>query len=111
MAPVDLTDLRTMTDGDRELEMALFQEFFSAIEEGIHAMSRSIADGANETWRATAHALKGSAYNIGALAMGELCKYAQDNPDATGEEKTALLEKISEEYTLVRAYLTCIHTD
>jgi len=108
--PVDLTNLRTMTDGDKDMELALFEEFYSSSEEAINKMASNCADGQNETWRATAHALKGSAYNIGATALGDFCKHAQENPAASGSDKQALLEKIKAEYTAVKAYLKTAHT-
>jgi HPt (histidine-containing phosphotransfer) domain-containing protein len=107
---VDLTDLRSMTDGDIELELALFQEFYSSSEELIDKLATHCADGPSETWRATAHALKGTGYNIGAHPLGDLCKQAQDNPAADQADKQALLEKIKSEYVVVKAYLQTVHT-
>lgn len=107
--PVDFTDLRTMTDGDKDMELMLFDEFYSSTEAGINTMAANCTDGANAAWRATAHALKGSAYNLGAHALGDLCKQAQEHPDATGSDKQALLQKITSEYAAVKAYLQTVH--
>lgn len=109
--PVDLTDLRSLTDGDREMELALFQEFYSSSEAGISAMAASCQDGVSESWRSTAHALKGTSYNVGAKALGDLCKQAQENPGLPASEKVALLEKIKNEYARVRAYLQLVHAN
>jgi HPt (histidine-containing phosphotransfer) domain-containing protein len=107
--PVDLTDLRTMTDGDKEMEIALFDEFYSSSEALIKTMELHSVDGANEYWRASAHALKGSAYNVGAKDLGDLCKEAQEHPEISGAEKKALLEKIKAEYAEVKLYLQNTH--
>lgn len=106
---VDLTDLRTMTDGDKEMEMALFDEFYSSSESLIQTMEANSVDGPNEGWRASAHALKGSAYNLGAKELGDMCKQAQDHPEVSGAEKKALLTKIQAEYAGVKAYLQSVH--
>jgi HPt (histidine-containing phosphotransfer) domain-containing protein len=96
--PVDLTDLRSMTDGDRDLEISLFQEFFSSCETSINLLYANCSIGQNEIWRSSAHALKGVSLNLGAKKLGDLCKKAQDNPSASEDEKKILLEEILAEY-------------
>lgn len=105
---VDLTNLRSMTDGDKELEEALFSEFCSSTEASLNAMAAYCVDGASEPWRAAAHALKGTAYNLGATPLGELCKKAQEGYMASGSEKSALLDAMRSEYAKVKAYLESI---
>jgi HPt (histidine-containing phosphotransfer) domain-containing protein len=108
--PVDLTNLRTMTDGDRDLESALFQEFYTSTEAGLQSLAGNCTDGQNEVWRATAHALKGTSYNLGANAMGDLCKKAQETPAASGLDKRTLLGLLQAEYIKVKAFLETVHT-
>lgn len=107
---VDLTNLRSMTDGDKDLEMSLFQEFYISSEQSLQTLAENCTDGQNETWRATAHALKGTAYNLGAQLMGDLCKKAQDNPAASGVDKKALLDILEAEYAKVKEFLQSVHT-
>lgn len=107
--PVDLTDLRTMTDGDKEMETALFEEFYSSSQQLIGTMASNCTDGENESWRGAAHALKGSSYNLGAKELGDLCKEAQEYQDMPASEKTELLEKIKTEYAAVETYLKSVH--
>jgi HPt (histidine-containing phosphotransfer) domain-containing protein len=104
-APVDLTNLRSMTDGDREMEKALFEEFFSSFEAGIASLQANIGAAAAEAWRKEAHALKGIALNLGAMELGELCKKGQDEPGADVTAKEALLKTIQAEYDKVRQFL------
>jgi len=108
-SPVDLTDLRSMTDGNKELELALFEEFYSSTEACLAILEAQCSDGQNETWRSNAHALKGTAYNLGAMALGDLCKKAQDEPAASGSDKRALLTRIQAEYAQVKTYLQTVH--
>lgn len=107
--PVDLTNLRSMTDGDRELEVILFQEFSRAAEAALREMAENCVDGHNEPWKVAAHALKGTAYNLGAHGMGDLCKTAQENPAASGVEKKELLDQLQAEYAQVEQFLKTAH--
>lgn len=110
MQPVDLTNLHDMTDGDVELEKELFKEFYRSSEETIGVLEKNCTDGENETWRASAHALKGSVYNLGAAALGELCKKAQESHTASKDEKKKLLDAIKQEYAQVELYLQSIYS-
>ncbi len=106
---IDLTNFREMTDGDVELEKELFEEFFSSSEECITAMESNCVDGENEIWRSNAHAFKGTALNLGADKLGQMCKDAQEGQDMSAAEKTTLLEKIKAEYSAVKVFLEGLH--
>ncbi len=107
--PVNLTNLREMTDGDVEMEKMLFDEFFSSSEECIVGMENSCVDGENEGFRTSAHALKGTSINLGADKLGELCKEAQEKYDAPAAEKQTMLEGIKAEYQKVKDFLEAIY--
>lgn len=109
MEVVDLTNLRTMTDGDVEMERELFQEFFTSCESNILQLAHSIRDKNLESWRAHAHAIKGVAYNLGATRLGDLCKHAQENPEQGSAEKLAALEEIQASYQAVKQFLEKVH--
>ena len=106
--PVDLTNLRSMTDGDRDLEKALFEEFYSSFEAGIRTLQSNCVDTACETWRKQAHALKGISVNLGAEVLGTLCKNAQEEHLADAPAKHALIKQIQEEYSQVKSFLDAI---
>ena len=103
--PVDLTNLREMTDGDKDLETALFQEYFSSSEKLLDELNQAIASDNVEEWRRAAHALKGTSYNLGAQKLGDYCKAAQEGNLAPKSEKETLYETIASEYELVKYYL------
>lgn len=105
MAVVDLTNLREMTDGDPEMEKELFAEFISSFESELAELQASQSDRASETWRRRAHAMKGIAFNLGAMRLGELCKQAQETPQSNLETRIDLLKKIGTEFADVRSYL------
>lgn len=108
-APVDLTNLRDMTDGDTAMEKELFKEFISSFEAGLDVLTASCGDGAAETWRSKVHALKGIALNLGAERLGALCKDGQDKHLAGADTKRALLKDIQDEYQKVKLFLQKVH--
>lgn len=103
--PVNLTNLRSMTDGDVELEKELFVEFFSSFEKGISTIKNSFDTNGISAWRSEVHSLKGIALNLGAEKLGEICKNAQDESNAGAEEKQKIFENIEVEYARVKKYL------
>ena len=107
---VDLTNLHEMTDNDKELEIALFEEFYSSSVESIATLEANCTDGENEAWRAAAHALKGAAYNLGAHGLGDHCKNAQESHTASAAQKRMILQAIQEEYVKVKQYLETVYS-
>ncbi len=104
-APVDLTNLRALTDGDSEMELALFEEFFNAFEEGISALNDFDIQNDNEIWRKQAHALKGIALNLGANMLADVCKHAQDINAAPLAKKMKTLNELQLQYAPVKQFL------
>ena len=104
-APVNLSNLREMTDGDKELEESLFLEFFSSSEKLLNQLTQALAEDDFEAWRTSAHALKGTSYNLGAQQLGDYCKKAQEGHAEPSQEKAPLLQLITSEYALVKEFL------
>ena len=102
---VDLTNLREMTGGDKDLERELFQEFFSSSQKLLDQLHEALTSDNLEAWRAGAHALKGTAYNLGATPLGDLCKKAQENFDTLGEDKKELLKLMRDAYAQTKVFL------
>lgn len=107
-AVVDLTNLRDMMGGDEELEREIFQEFLSSSETCIRNLEASCASGNESGWHSASHALKGSALNLGAAHLGELCKTAQESASADISVKTALLDQIKIAFEEVRQFLMTV---
>lgn len=102
---VDLSNLREMTDGDRDLEEALFQEFFASTEQLLIQLTQALESDSPEAWKAAAHALKGTAYNLGAQQLGDYCKTAQEDFEVSRDIKQPLLQSITQEYGQVKEFL------
>ena len=107
-SPVDLTNLREITDGDAEMEQELFKEFIRTSDSYVASLEQTFDAGSSEEWRTTAHSFKGIALNLGANNLGELCKKAQDSHTVTSAEKEAIFNSIKLEYASVKNYLDSI---
>lgn len=103
--PVDLTNLREMTDGDKDVETMLFEEFFKSANACLSGLQQFHNSQENDQWRRNAHAFKGIALNIGAVQLSTLCKQAQDGMTLPSQQKQLMLDTIKTEYGLVEQYL------
>lgn len=103
--PVDLANLRSMTEGDAEMEKELFEQFNISFQSGISSLEESMQKNNTEAWRREAHALKGIALNLGAEKLGELCKAAQEQFADSVAVKTASLNNIKIAYHDVEHFL------
>lgn len=105
-APVNLTNLREITGGDRDIEQELFSMFITTAEDCLHQLAASYAPEHAEMWRKHAHAFKGISYNLGAEPLGDLCKDAQNKPDDAVADKKTLLSAIQDEFGRVQNFLS-----
>ncbi|MDD4615807.1 MAG: ATP-binding protein [Alphaproteobacteria bacterium] len=104
-APVDLTSLRALTDGEEEVEKELMKAFIAQTDKNLETMTENCeVEGENKPWGEAAHMLKGASGSIGAEGLRELATEAQFfNGDSFARRK--LLEKIKTEYARVKEYL------
>lgn len=104
-APVDMNHLRSLTEGDREMEKELFRLFLLQADMSLQELSESHAAGKNEAWRAAAHKFKGAAANLGAGPLSSLCLRGEKEFEMSADEKRALLDEIRSELEKVRRFL------
>jgi HPt (histidine-containing phosphotransfer) domain-containing protein len=107
--PVDLANLRTITDGDRDTEVELFAQFCQSGDVILQELQKCCVDGHSDGWYRSSHSLKGTAYSLGAQVLGDLAKEAQNSPALPATDKTVLLAKIRDEYSRVTAFLSTVH--
>lgn len=107
--PVDLSNLREVTEGDVNLEKKLFDKFFEGAEANLTMLEQNCVDGPCKNWTDQAHALKGAALNMGAFELGSICEYAQNMNDASAQERLSSYQQIKQEYAQVKAYLEEVH--
>ena len=97
---MDWERLRMFTDGDPEEEQALIEMFITYAEESLEIL-RNCSDGADEEWHNAAHKLKGSAANLGAQALSDICFEAEEGSDQNKETKEQILTDILTSYEQV----------
>ncbi|HEY9032305.1 MAG TPA: Hpt domain-containing protein [Pseudomonadales bacterium] len=105
-APLDtaaLQELRTIMGDEFDL---LIGVFFSDSEQRLLDIAAAIARQDAEALRTTAHGFKGSALNISAARLTELCRRLEEM-GRTGqlEQAGAVLQAVQQEFDRVRAYL------
>lgn len=103
--PVDLTNLRDMIGGDKEVEQELFAVFITSSDECIGTLKNNISEATDDEWRAQSHAWKGMSLNLGANHLADLCEKGQLHDNFTEEDKKALLAEMEEEYAKVKTFL------
>ena len=102
---VNLSNLRQITGGDKDLEQELFNEFISSSGRILGELHDNYLENNNEEWRRNAHALKGIAFNLGAYDFAELAKKGQEECDCSKEEKKLLLDQLKKTHDDVVVYL------
>lgn len=102
--PLDLSQLKTFSEGDVEMERELADVFRQQSDKNMETLTSSLARGDNAAWKSAAHMFKGGALGIGAAKLGALCNEAQ-NFDGMPEEQKILFEKIKIEYMRVQDYM------
>lgn len=104
-SPVDLTNLRSMTEGNKAIEAEVFGEFITSFEDGIARLKQHCLDSNQDAWKKCAHALKGIALNLGAERLGDLCNLAQEESSIAAKGKNEMIRYIEEEYSKVKHFL------
>lgn len=101
---MDWERLRMFTDGDSEEEKALIDMFVTYAEESLDVL-KNCKDGEDEDWKKAAHKLKGSAANLGAQHLSEICFEAEKGFDHKKAEKEEVLTHILSSYGQVISVL------
>lgn len=102
--PVNIEELRDLFGNDPDDEKMLFDLFFTTSQEAMDALSSAIANKDNEHWRKSAHKIKGSAANLRANNLAEICSKAEQDSECTIEEKKTHLNKIEQELEIVNDF-------
>lgn len=98
---LDMTTLRTFSEGDTDMEREFAQIFYEQSVEHLALLEGQCIDGVSEEWKASAHLLKGAAATLGALKMRALCADAQQMVDANKDERERMFGKIRHAFTVV----------
>lgn len=82
-----------------EEEQELIGIFINYAQESLDVLRSTITCVEHEEWKKAAHKLKGSAANLGAQQLSELCYQAEKSYDAEDEAKRRLYHDIAGSYT------------
>lgn len=102
--PVDMEHLEAFTDGDHEEEKELYNMFIEHADNSVTILETKCGSDENEAWRKEAHKIKGSAANLGANDLSEICKTAEEKFEETEKNKRILLAKIQEKMGKVKIF-------
>ncbi len=102
---LDRARLELFTDGDPDEERALIEMFTTYAEESLEILQAECDSGDNEIWKKAAHKLKGSAANLGAELLSDICYTAEKSFEENSEIKAAILSNILACYRNVCAAL------
>ena len=97
---MDWDRLHMFTDGDQEEEQALIEMFMTYAEESLEIL-KNFRHGEDEEWKKAAHKLKGSAANLGAQALSNVCMEAEQSVDQDNAAKEQILSDILASYEQV----------
>jgi len=105
---VDLTKLKTFSEGDVEIEKELVGVFIQQSDKNLRELNDNRIDGECRPWVEAAHMFKGGSASVGALPLSRLCAHAQNMSNVKGSERATLYQQIEDEYMRVKEHLKTI---
>lgn len=105
-SPVNVVQLEFLTDGDPAQEKLFVDVFFEANEPVLEILRQHVlGKSTDDAWKAAAHKLKGSAAQLGASGLAELCREGQESYNIlTVEQKQQLLAQIEASFQQVKDF-------
>ena len=102
--PVEMKYIHAYALGDRERELHVTRLFIEHAWEILAELQGYCIEGVSKEWYDAAHMLKGSAANIGAKHLQELCTRAQDSISEGVQHRLFLVQQIEAELLRIRAF-------
>ena len=103
--PIDMTHIKSFSDGSKEDERHFVQLFFRQNSKAIEILKANCTDGENISWTETAHLLKSGSASIGATHLYTLCEQAQAQKDVPASERRRQLAAIESEIERITNFL------
>lgn len=101
LSTLDLTILRTFSEGDKEVEREFAEIFVEQSQLHLQKLSAFCISGESQEWKEAAHLLKGGSATMGAMKMRAFCAEAQEMLVATKKSRQAILKSINQEFAEV----------
>ena len=102
LAILDLTSFKEVCNGDTEFEKELFEDFLEGAEDSLEFLAKCCQEDQPLLWKEKSHYLKGTAKNLGAMQLGELCCNAEENYQVAIDKKKIYFSAIKEALEIVR---------
>jgi CheY-like chemotaxis protein/HPt (histidine-containing phosphotransfer) domain-containing protein len=102
--PIDMRLIHAYALGDRDREQHIASLFLEHAGDTIAAMRDCCIDGVSKQWYELAHQLNGSAVNIGAHRMRDLCDNAQNSISATAQQRISIVARMQEELGCIEEF-------
>lgn len=102
---IDWNRINIFTDGNPQEEKELIDMFIHYADETLETLNLAKDSQDDEIWKKSAHKLKGSAANLGANCLSEMCYKAEILENNNTESKEDLYLEIKEAYQNVRIEL------
>ncbi|ROS04677.1 HPt (histidine-containing phosphotransfer) domain-containing protein [Sinobacterium caligoides] len=100
---VMLAELKDVMEDDYPL---LVETFINDSIIRIESLDKAVESGVAESLRVSAHSFKGSASNMGAIALSRLCKQLEDmGYEGDISEADPIIDQVKREY---RSVVTCL---
>ncbi len=103
--PMDMSRLKTVTDGKSSFQEELLEMFFFNTKECIAVMERSCYDGVSPKWLDASEELKTTADVLGAVELSKICEVSKGIYDANMLEKREMLEIIKSNVNKVMVFV------
>ena len=110
---VDFTRIQETSDGDSEFEIELIEMYLEDAKEHLDNIAGQVESGALEALKRTAHTLKGSSANIGAIQMQQVSLQIEGavdekNMDLISSLKPSLQQAYQETEKIYRDYMVTL---
>lgn len=105
---LDTEIFQGFAQGDVKAGQAFVRMFFAEVDKQYEMLRMHCSDGVSFPWKEAAHALKGSAATLGAMALREVCAQAQEMLDTTAQIRTETLARITAELELLKTELNTL---
>ncbi len=102
--PIDMKLIHAYALGDVERERHVASLFMEHATELMAQLRDCCVDGVSKQWYELAHQLKGSAVNVGAYRLRDLCNKAQNSISASAQERIVLVELMIEEIACIEQF-------
>ncbi len=102
--PIDMKLIHSYALGDRDCEQHVADLFLEHAVDMLAGLRDCCIDGVSKEWYELAHQLKGSAINVGAYRLRDLCNMAQNSISASAQDRIDMIERMQEEVTCIEKF-------